>query len=291
MVGSIRFDHAVILVPDLGRARMEFERLGFTVTAGGVHRGGATRNALIAFADGSYLELITYTRRLVAHTLPWIGRLGLGRVLTGSKTPIDERFGGRGSRGFGLIDFALDPGTLDGALIRLRREGIRIEGPFPGGRTSSEGEPIEWEIALPSPRELPFLCADVTDRHLRVPGGDAVDHANSVTGIAGITVAVESVETSSARYRALLGVEPDPGARERLREARGRIFNVSGTEIVVATATSGTHPLRRHLRERGEGPAMIHLRAEEGGTALRIGSTTATAHLEVIPAGAAAPKS
>ena len=53
-------DHIVILVRDLAAASAEHAKLGFTVTPGGAHRHGATHNALISFADGTYFELIAF---------------------------------------------------------------------------------------------------------------------------------------------------------------------------------------------------------------------------------------
>jgi hypothetical protein len=55
-----RLDHLVILVRDLGRAVRDYERLGFTVTPGGEHADVLTRNALIPFEYGSYLELVAF---------------------------------------------------------------------------------------------------------------------------------------------------------------------------------------------------------------------------------------
>ena len=47
-------DHIVIAVRDLAAASDDYARLGFTVTLGGEHTGGATHNALISFAYGAY---------------------------------------------------------------------------------------------------------------------------------------------------------------------------------------------------------------------------------------------
>ena len=55
-----RLDHLVILVRDLDQAIREYEVLGFTVIPGGEHADGLTRNALIPFRDGSYLELVPF---------------------------------------------------------------------------------------------------------------------------------------------------------------------------------------------------------------------------------------
>jgi catechol 2,3-dioxygenase-like lactoylglutathione lyase family enzyme len=260
MQWSLRFDHAVILVADLERAIADFDTLGFTVTPGGVHASGRSRNALIPFADGSYLELLAFNRSFLSRLFPFLGGR-LSAVGGGDRrNPLEDRFRWRGRSGEGLIDFALLPRSLENDIEKMVREGIRTEGPVPGGRTRVDGEKVEWRLALPAPPELPFLCADQTERSLRVPGGEAAVHPNGVSGIAGITVAVESLETSSARYRALLGVEPDLVTGSRIGDGRGRIFRIDGAEIIVAAPGATTADLRQHLRRKGEGPYEVHLK-------------------------------
>lgn len=53
---SSGLDHVVIVVSRLEPAVRKFRGLGFTVTLGG--ENGPTHNALIAFKDGTYIELI-----------------------------------------------------------------------------------------------------------------------------------------------------------------------------------------------------------------------------------------
>ena len=55
-----RLDYLVILVRDLDRAVRDCDGLGFTVTPGGEHADGLTRNALIPFKDSSYLEHVAF---------------------------------------------------------------------------------------------------------------------------------------------------------------------------------------------------------------------------------------
>src|SRR5215471_9075151 len=54
----MRLDHVVVVVSSLAEAARSFAAAGFTVTPGGRHDAIPTENALIAFADGSYLELL-----------------------------------------------------------------------------------------------------------------------------------------------------------------------------------------------------------------------------------------
>ena len=64
-----QLDHVVMVVRDLDSATDDYRRRGFTVTPGGEHADGLTHNALIPFADGSYLELVAFhePRREVTH--------------------------------------------------------------------------------------------------------------------------------------------------------------------------------------------------------------------------------
>ncbi|HLX04168.1 MAG TPA: VOC family protein [Candidatus Binatus sp.] len=61
-------DHVVIVVQELESAVASYSRAGFTVVRGGKHPIG-THNALIAFADGSYFELIAFLKPGTGH--PW----------------------------------------------------------------------------------------------------------------------------------------------------------------------------------------------------------------------------
>ena len=78
-------DHIVIVDRDLDEMVRQAESLGFTVVPGGEHAGGMTHNALIAFADGSYIELIAFIDPEKRSTHRWWPRLwkggGLGRLI------------------------------------------------------------------------------------------------------------------------------------------------------------------------------------------------------------------
>jgi hypothetical protein len=52
-------DHVVVVIQELERAMVAYRGLGFTVVPGGRHATG-THNALVGFADGTYLELLAF---------------------------------------------------------------------------------------------------------------------------------------------------------------------------------------------------------------------------------------
>jgi catechol 2,3-dioxygenase-like lactoylglutathione lyase family enzyme len=232
-------DHVVILINDLAAAVADYTTLGFTVTPGGEHTGGATHNALVVFADDAYLELIAFKRPAPEHH--WYRHSALGD---------------------GLIDVALPPTAIEAALAAARERGLMIEGPFPGGRLRPDGQQVAWQTGRASTPDLPFLCGDVSPRGLRVPEGAARTHANGVTGIAGLTVAVADLGASVSRYRALLGTAEREGTPALApASARAAAFALGATTITLATpADESETALSARLASRGEGPFALALR-------------------------------
>jgi hypothetical protein len=191
------FDHVVLVVLDLDSAVAEHRERGFTVTPGGEHAGGLTHNALVGFADGSYLELIAFHDLAAAH----------GKH---SWAPIAERGGG-------WADFALLSNDLRQDVAALGD--LVAKPPEDGGRTRPDGLGIAWRVArLQKP--LPFLIEDLTARELRVPGGDAAKHANRTAGLAGIVVGATDPARVTEQY-ALLGERGAPEIEVRRADRDG----------------------------------------------------------------------
>jgi catechol 2,3-dioxygenase-like lactoylglutathione lyase family enzyme len=232
---SLTIDHIVILVNDLEQASANYAALGFTVTPGGEHTGGATHNALIAFADRSYLELIAFKRPAPEHA--WWRHTTVGE---------------------GLIDFALLPDDINAVIGGAQERGLPFEGPFPGGRLRPDGQAIAWHIGRPPTSDLPFLCADVTSRELRVPTGAAQQHANGVIGIADVIVAVADLQASAVRYQALLGADtpvalPDDDSISDHYIARFALGASTVTLVGPQSSVPIEETLRTQLADRGDG--------------------------------------
>lgn len=253
-------DHVVVLVHDLARASEDYTSLGFTVVPGGEHADGATHNALVSFADGSYIELIAFRR------------------------PAPGHFFHREHGLEGLVTFALLPGNTSEDIEAARQRGLDINGPTSGGRVRPDGRELRWELGRSSTPDLPFLCGDVTPREWRVPGGEATVHTNGTTGIATVTVAVNDIEESARRYRALLGTEPALRVTQEQPFAHVAAFHVGEATIALIQPGSGPGPMRDYLEVRGEGPYTLALRA---GKYARTGdldiSRTHDARITLIP--------
>ena len=174
------FDHVVLVVLDLAAAVVDHRARGFSVTPGGEHAGGLTHNALVGLQDGSYLELIAF------HDL------GAARGKH-SWAPIAERGGGWADFALLSDDLAQEVSTVGDLLARPPEE---------GGRTRPDGVAIAWRVARLH-RPLPFLIEDVTARGLRVPGGDAAEHANATTGLARIVLGATDPARVTEQYARL----------------------------------------------------------------------------------------
>lgn len=240
-----RLDHIVILVRDLDQAIVDYRELGFVVTYGGEHRNGETHNALIAFEDGAYLELIAFLRPAPGHR--WWSAGQQGRE--------------------GLVDFALLPSAIEHDVDAARSRGLELQGPFDGGRERPDGLTLRWQIAHALSPELPFLCADITPRELRVPGGEVLKHPNEVTGVAEVVVAVSDRERSVRRYRALLDLAPlgpTPNGDQQSPEALLLGETTIALQSSPSRPDSGDPAPQPRLATHGEGIWEVVLRAPAG---------------------------
>ncbi|WP_144113992.1 VOC family protein [Paraburkholderia sp. BCC1886] len=265
---SLSLDHIVIRVQDLEQTIADFSALGFTVQRGGTHADGATHNALIGFADGSYFELIAFLRAAPEHR--WWDP--------------EHRVGD------GFVDFALLPQTVAGTIDAARERGLHYQGPTAGGRLRPDGERLEWQTGRPPGVDLPFLCGDITPRHLRVAEGNVRHHANGARGVANVTVVVNDLDASLARYRALLGDFSAPPAPLSGYGVRLAVVPLGATTVTLASpsreqdeAEGFAADLHRHLVSRGEGVFAVALDTPERDAARYFGrDLTHGAILELV---------
>ncbi len=228
-------DHLVILVKKLDDAIQTYQQLGFQVARGGEHPGG-THNALVGFNNGTYLELIAFQR---------------------PEEPSDHRWHSYLPLGGGLVDFALGASNVEEELGRLHQAGLDYRGPMPGARKRPDGQEIAWRMAWPPEDrtgDLPFLIDDITPRDLRVPSGDAAKHANGVTGVQKLVIAVRDLDEATEQFAAITGSQPSERASDNELQAETCSLEAGKQTLVLAYPTSPGSPVAKRIQQMGDGP-------------------------------------
>ena len=233
-------DHLVIVVKDLERAADDYRQLGFAVVPGGQHPVGS-HNVLISFADGSYLEIIAFYREAIDHR--WWEPLQKG-----------ER----------LVDFCLQTDDLRGDTKKLQDAAVAINNPVPWSRQRPDGYELKWLLSLATGSHrgvAPFLIEDVTPRSERIP--QQFVHANQITGIEKVIVAVGELGQIGKWYGALLGNKGEPFADATLG-ADGLRFQVGPHGFDFVSPRAANSPLIDWLREYGPSPYAAVLKSAKG---------------------------
>jgi len=237
-------DHLVIVVNDLDQAARDYEQLGFTVVPGGRHPVGS-HNMLIAFADGSYLEIIAFYREAADHR--WWSSLEKG-----------ER----------LVDYCMQTDDLQGDTKKLREAGVAINDPVPWSRKRPDGYEVKWLLSLATGSHrgmAPFLIQDVTPRVERIP--QEFRHANDAMGIGTLTLAVEELSTAQRWYETALGTAATAFTDDMLG-ARGIYFTVGPHTLEFLMPVDSQSPLADWLRVYGPSPYSATLRTATPGPQL-----------------------
>jgi catechol 2,3-dioxygenase-like lactoylglutathione lyase family enzyme len=221
-------DHVAIVVDELESAIASYSRAGFTVVRGGKHPI-RSHNALIAFADSSYLELIAFLKPNSGH--PWQKAL---------------------EKGSGIVDFCMATDDLSADVDATRRAGAKIGNPSPLTRDRPDGYHLSWVLAIPEAPfngQVPFLIKDDTPRDERVPRERT--HRNGATGIRTVAIAVNDPGATSRYYARVLGRPGAPVERPDL-EGAGVSFTIGPNEVQLVASKSESGPLAQWIREHGQ---------------------------------------
>jgi catechol 2,3-dioxygenase-like lactoylglutathione lyase family enzyme len=235
----LALDHIVIAVHDLERAIDDYKSLGFGVVPGGRHPVG-TYNGLIAFADGSYIELISFYRDNPEHR--WWAAL---------------------QKHEGLVDFCFQTDDLAGDTAKLRGAGVKIEDPVPWSRTRPDGYQLKWLLSLavaPHRGVAPFLIEDVTPREERVPRD--VVHPNGATGIGAVLVAVDDLAAVARWYEAVTNEEGMKSSRDALK-ATATTFRIGPHRLELLAPCENSGAVAEWIRGNGPSPFAATLRGDK----------------------------
>lgn len=232
-------DHVVIAVADLEQAIRDYADLGFTVVRGGRHPR-RTHNALVAFADGAYFELLAFFEPMP-----------------------EQRWWPTTQRGGGLVDVCMATTDLRADMGALRGAGAQMSDVLPGARARPDGYQVRWMLSVPQgphSRLVPFIIQDETPRDERVPRER--QHRNRVIGVDTVTIATRD----AAQVRRLLaGVLPPGQDIERPDlDAAGVRYCVGSQTLDYVAPRGGTGPLNEWLEVEGPSPYAVTLKTEGG---------------------------
>ena len=214
-------DHVVLFVEDLDDAVNTFSSYGFTATPGGIN--GPTHNALIAFENETYIELIALQKRTTRRLFKFMRRSGLLRLRSLVKTDLNNRLFGWFSKPQGFRDICFRATSLEEVSRECQARGIALTPIIPFNRHRPDGATVSWYLAGAVNDAEPFFIEDKTPIHLRIPDGAARTHDNGAIGITEIETKVPlsfSVanavisDNSGARGKFAISIKTASNARE-----------------------------------------------------------------------------
>lgn len=240
---NIQIDHVVIAGRNLDAMRQQFTATGLTPDPGGVHADGQTHNALVGFADGSYLELIAPTPGHSAPHHTWSAFMNADS---------------------GTCAWAIRSSDIQADIVSLHTKDIAVSNPVRGGRTRPDGVKLEWIIANlgsgPNGSVLPFLIQDITPCEWRVPSIASTD-TGTISGVAEVIIGCSDFAATIDLFRRAFGW-PEPVAfKADTSEADNCHFENSPVSLREADQThvcgvllkvSNLDPASRHYRSVGE---------------------------------------
>lgn len=239
-------DHLVIISPDLQKSTADAAQAGFTVVTGGTHKDGNTHNALIAFQDGSYIELIAPTNGIEGKSHRWFPRL---------------------AKGEGLVDLCLASNDLEADTARIREHGRHYTEPDENGRQRPDGVELRWKGSMPpgavGETGWPFLIEDISPREHRVSTNpDETTHANGALGIAGVTILTHDLTTTTGDFAAIIGRDANTMTSPMDESPLAALITFEHSWLMLTHPTAGAAV--QHLEKFGPGPFAATLRTHDG---------------------------
>ena len=235
---TFTLDHVLFAWSDHDEVLAACETVGLDATFGGVHDGGETQNSLVAFPDGSYLELMTPTEP-----------------------------GTEPDRWAGLVDHWSGPenwcvrADIRDLLTRTIAAGAPVDGPHPGRRERPDGTHVEWVTGRYGPPALrgvlPFAITDRTPLAYRIP--EAAVTAGPLGGVAEVLVGVESLTAPTEWFQRL---HDFPTPVEVATPLTADVATVPGQPVSFVEPDAGS-TLADRLDETGPQPLAFLLSTDD----------------------------
>lgn len=228
-------DHLVLVVDDLPTAVTQFESKGFSVTPGGTN--GPTHNALIVFADDTYIELISLQSSRTRFIMRMLRRLGVFALRGLFATDLQTRLLGWMSGPQGLIDLCFRGADLAQITESSPLHSLSLTEPVRFKRYRPDGLVVEWTLRGSKTLRQPFYIQDRTPIEYRIPMGDARTHANGALGILEVRTR-ECIEVSASNVELKQDPSLQPGSISvSVSTGLGMTEHISGPDFFNANVT------------------------------------------------------
>lgn len=263
------FDHVTLLVQDMDAAVKRFSRLGFHVFDRGDQGASNMHNRLIRFADGSFIELMGFSRPDVHDAHRFWPLLKVGE---------------------GWVDYAICAAQIDQYVGALDRLGLPTSGKKSISKMMRDGEAWKVELIIAGRGQgdptFPFLVEDLTPRELRVPAaGPAERQPAAATGIVGVSVVTRSLAAVHPAMTAMFGQGTVIATRDDDLAAVMR-YGFGDCWIQVIEPAQRDSVYSRHLAKWDGGLFEVFLRSDgsDRGMVTWPAADTCHAKLTVLPA-------
>ncbi len=249
-LSEFTIDHVTVAGPDLSEMIAAFSAAGLTPLYGGVHSNGKTHMAVIGFADGSYIELISALDRADDSEFWW-------------KKQITENGGPCG--------WAISVSNIGEKTAVLKNLGIPVKGPAYYNRRRPDGRLAEWYLTFPGDRGwgavLPFMIEDITERELRVPPEAFAFSRHpllsakdiGIRGISKVFIAVKNLAESIDKFRRVFNL-PDPAIIDDPRR-QASLAHFPGFPAVLVAPGGRDTKLAQRLERFDESPCAYLIEA------------------------------
>lgn len=259
----MQLDHIVILVKNLEQAVADYTAKGFTVSPGGEHAGGISRNALIHFQDGTFLELLevrvggrsTFLQRMYKRGLleehRHSDRYGMAHRFYGRVFKLLEQ----NPDAEGITDFCL---LADNDTHKTLQAQLPLTPPYKASRLRPDGQTVRWQMYTPIDAEvLPFFRTTYSPQVVHSP--EALQHANGATGTHKVSVFVDDYAQTVQSYERLLpNIKPQASLATTLFE-----LSNGGIEIIDKKSTTHTPEVAK-VESQGIGRLRVVLHTQAG---------------------------
>ncbi len=249
----LRIDHVIAAGSDLDALERVYTQLGFFVTGGGTHPHLGTRNRIIVLGEG-YIELLALD------------------VPERASQVLRQRL----ERGPGWIGFAVQSSDIETEAVAMRTRGVAVLGPNPGRLVAPNGQARSWRVATvdsedlwQSAEPLPFLIQhDATGEQHRqeLAGvGGLAPHANGVTRLMEVVVAVRDLDDAAKRYAVTYDLHPvTPVQSDASLGARVLVLLLGGGyEHIRLAQPEGPGIVAHRIDTAGDGLCLISVAVDD----------------------------